>query len=133
MTLYLLDTDICSYLAQDYSLPLQQHFLSVPSYERAISAITYAEILIGIHKKKPEPRRLRQIGLFLQNIEVLPWTADVASTYAELTERLRPQPIGEHDTMIAAHAITLDATLVTNNTRHFSRIGPPLRMENWLE
>jgi tRNA(fMet)-specific endonuclease VapC len=35
--------------------------------------------------------------------------------------------------MIAAHAIALDATLVTNNTRHFNRIGPPLRIENWLE
>jgi tRNA(fMet)-specific endonuclease VapC len=130
--LYLLDTDICSYLSQDYSPRLQERFLSVSSFERAISAITYAEILIGIHKKQPGPRRLRQIGLFLQNIEVLPWTADAASTYAELTELLRPQPIGEHDTMIAAHAIAIDATLVTNNTHHFNRIGPPLRLENWL-
>jgi len=133
LTLYLLDTDTCSYITQNYSARLQQKFESVRDFERAISAVTDAETLIGIHKNRPESRRLRLIGSFLQNIEVLPWTADVASIYAQLIERLRPAPIGIHDTMIAAHAIALDATLVANNTRHYNRIGPPLRLENWLE
>lgn len=42
------------------------------------------------------------------------------------------QPIGAHDILIAAHAVSLGATLVTNNHRHFSRIGDPLVTENWL-
>jgi tRNA(fMet)-specific endonuclease VapC len=112
---------------------LRERFEAVSYFERTISAITYAEILIGLRKKRIESRRLHHIGLFLQNIEVLPWTADAASIYAELTDNLRATPIGDRDTMIASHAIALDATLVTNNTRHFARVGPTLKLANWLE
>jgi tRNA(fMet)-specific endonuclease VapC len=132
LNFFLLDTDTCSYIIQDYSENLRARFQAVAEHERAISAITYAEILIGLRRKRLGQRRLRVIGAFLRNIEVLPWTADAASWYADLTNQLRANPIGEHDTMIAAHAIALDATLVTNNSKHFSRIGPRLKMENWI-
>lgn len=65
------------------------------------------------------------------------WTGQRARHpfYGSLRAKLRHtgQDIGLNDTMIAAHAIALNAILVTNNTRHLSRIGPPLRVENWLE
>jgi tRNA(fMet)-specific endonuclease VapC len=53
--------------------------------------------------------------------------------YADIRHRTHNQPLNDRDTFIAAHAIALDATLVTNNTRHFGRMGGGLRLENWLE
>lgn len=70
---------------------------------------------------------------FFDATTVLAWDERAADIHADLRHRLRSagQPIGEMDTMIAAHAIALDAVLVTNNVRHFARIAPPLRLENW--
>jgi len=64
---------------------------------------------------------------------VLDWPAEAANAYADIKSRTRKQPLAEQDMLIAAHAIALDATLVTNNVRHFSRMGGGLRFENWLE
>jgi tRNA(fMet)-specific endonuclease VapC len=80
-------------------------------------------------------RRRLAAQAFFESIQVLDWPAGAAPIYGSLRAKLRHtgQDIGLNDTMIAAHAIALNATLVTNNTRHLSRIGPPLRVENWLE
>jgi tRNA(fMet)-specific endonuclease VapC len=72
---------------------------------------------------------------FFRIVRLLTWDADAADRYAEIRYQLTTsgQPIGEMDMMIAAHALSIGAVLVTNNTRHFARIAAPLALANWLE
>jgi len=72
------------------------------------------------------------VKAFLFSANVLDWPSSAAAAYADIKNRARQQPVAEQDMLIAAHAIALDATLVTNNTRHFGRMGRGLRFENWL-
>ncbi len=73
-------------------------------------------------------------GQFLKIVHVLPWDNEAADWYAEIRHKLinTGQPIGEFDMMIAAHALSAGAVLVTNNTRHFERIEAPLMLTNWV-
>ncbi len=70
---------------------------------------------------------------FLKIVRIVPWDTDAADWYAEIRHQLvsAGQPIGEMDMMIAAHALSAGAVLVTNNSRHYARIGAPLILENW--
>lgn len=131
---YLLDTDICSYLIRSRYQALDERFRSVPQELIAVSAITEAETWYGLEWAQVGLRRRLNVREFYRYLRVLPWPVQAAPVYGDLRARLRRSNlnIGLNDVMIAAHAIALDATLVTNNTRHFSRIGPPLKLENWL-
>jgi tRNA(fMet)-specific endonuclease VapC len=133
--MFLLDTDICSYLMENRHSVLQSKLLSIPSEHLAISAVTQGETWYGYAYKEMGLRRRLAAEAFFQSIQVLDWPASASPIYGHLRARLKKsgQDIGLNDCMIAAHAIALDATLVTNNVRHFARIGPPLRIENWLE
>ena len=70
---------------------------------------------------------------FLKIVRIVPWDTDAADWYAEIRHQLvsTGQPIGEMDMMIAAHALSAGAVLVTNNSRHYARIEAPLILENW--
>jgi tRNA(fMet)-specific endonuclease VapC len=72
------------------------------------------------------------VDRFLQHVRSLPWDDGCAGRFAIVAAALHRSgmPIGSMDAMIAGHALALDAVLVTNNTRHFSRV-PGLRIENW--
>jgi tRNA(fMet)-specific endonuclease VapC len=130
---YLLDTDICSYLAKRKFPQLQNRLSRIAPEAWAISAITYGEMLFGLEVFPAfHPLRFRTTA-FLALAQILDWPSRAAVPYALIRNRTRDQPIGDRDLMIAAHAIDLDATLVTNNTRHYRRIGSPLRFENWIE
>jgi tRNA(fMet)-specific endonuclease VapC len=129
---YLLDTDTCSYIAKRSQTALLDRFAQLRAEEWAISAITYAEILYGLEPwPLKHPLRIKVKG-FLFSANILDWPIAAASDYAEIRHRSRNQPLNDRDIFIAAHAIALHATLVTNNTRHFSRMGGALRFENWL-
>ena len=132
MILYLLDTDTCSYIAKRSRPSVVRRYDQLKSDEWAISAINYAEILYGIEPFPPgHPLRIK-VKAFLFSANVLDWPSSAAAAYADIKNRARQQPVAEQDMLIAAHAIALDATLVTNNTRHFGRMGRGLRFENWL-
>jgi tRNA(fMet)-specific endonuclease VapC len=134
--LHMIDTDIASYVIRDYG---GQHVLgrlrSLKPGEACVSAMTRAELLYGL-KKVPSKARLH-VGVkkFLDAVEVLAWPAEAAEFYAEIRHELTRTgaPIGEMDMLIAAHAISADAVLITNNSRHFKRIKLPLMMANWME
>jgi len=130
-----LDTDIASYILKRRSIVLESRFRSRQPGDCAISSVTYAEILYGLERTSPGHKMRRAAGLFLNAVDSLSWPVEAAARYAEIKHDLwlKQNRIGELDMMIAAHAVALDVILITNNTRHFSRIGPPLRMENWLE
>ena len=132
MILYLLDTDTCSYIAKRSRPSVVRRYDQLKSDEWAISAINYAEILYGIEPfPAGHPLRIK-VKAFLFSANVLDWPSSAAAAYADIKNRARQQPLAEQDMLIAAHAIALDATLVTNNTRHFGRMGGGLRFENWL-
>ena len=133
MILYLLDTDTCSYIAKRSRPSVVRHYDQVKSDEWPISAICYAELMFGIEPFPPMHPLPIKVKAFLFSATILDWPTSAAAAYADIKNRSKQQPLAEQDTLIAAHAIALDATLVTNNTRHFSRMGGGLKFENWLE
>ena len=104
------------------------------AYERgsiAISIIVAAELRYGAHRRG-SMRLTRQVEALLSAIEILPLSEPADRHYGMLRfelERLG-RPIGRNDLLIAAHARSLGATLVTNNTGEFSRV-PGLKVEDW--
>ena len=131
--LYLLDTDIASYLIKSKSAAIERKISAIPPAQLAVSAITRTELLYEL-KRLPASHPLQSaVEHFFRIIRVLAWQPEAADWYAEIRHQLviAGQPIGDMDMMIAAHALALGATLVTNNTRHYERIQAPLLLENW--
>jgi len=128
----MLDTDIVSFLVNGRYPSVRARFREVDPAHVCVSAVTRAEILFGLKRLPPEHRLHFEITRFFEGTTVLAWDERAADVHADIRYRLQSagQPIGEMDTMIAAHALSIAAVLVTNNTRHFGRI-PALRLENW--
>lgn len=100
--------------------------------ELCISAITLAELRFGAERRK-SAKLDRAIVAFLSDIAVIPFDDASAVTFGRVAARLadRGEPIGDADAMIAAHALALNLTLVTNNSKHFERV-PGLKIVNWF-
>lgn len=134
MIRYLADTNILGYFTRGVSPALRQRMqLALLTNEVAISAITRAETRFGQRLLDPKDKRQGSIDFLLNQMVTLPWPIEAADRYGEIAAQLRQsgQPIGEMDTLIAAHAMVADLTLVTHNTRHFERI-PGLKLEDWM-
>lgn len=132
--LHLLDTNIASYLIKGRGQAIEARLARMPPDGIAVSVITRAELMYGLKRLPPAHRLHLVVKQFMKLVRVLPWEAEAADWYAEIRHQLtaRGAPIGEMDMMIAAHALALGATLVTNNMKHFGRIKAPLMLENWL-
>ena len=131
---YLLDTDTASDAIRGAFPALDARLALVAPREMAISVITRAELLFGL-EKRGNPRGLsRVVHSFLDRMTNLPWDNVAADTFAKIRVQLekRGTPIGFADTMIGAHALSLKATLVTNNLKHFQKVKG-LALENWIE
>ena len=100
-----------------------------------VSVVTQAELLFGLKALPLQHPRHADVSRFLKLAQILDWDGPAAEAYADIRYSLArsAQPIGELDMMIAAHALSLGAVLVTNNTRHYQRLSPPLQIENWTE
>lgn len=133
--LYMLDTDICSYIIRRRSPVIHSKLSDIAPDDICISVITRAELLYGLKRLSPVHRLHVEVRRFLRIVRVLAWEDDAADYYAEIRHQLASsgQPIGELDMMIAAHSLAAGAVLVTNNTRHYARIEQPLTIENWAE
>lgn len=133
MTLYMLDTDMCSYIIRRHPPTLYRRLSDVSPEEVCISVVTRAELLYGLQRIAPAHRLQEEVRFILRSVRTMPWENDAADFYAEIRHQLvsAGQPIGELDMMIAAHALATGAVLVTNNTRHYERIAQPLTQENW--
>ena len=100
--------------------------------ELCISSITLAELRYGAEARRS--RKLhRLISTFVETIEVMSFDQAAAGRFAAVAAALarRGEPIGTLDTLIAAHALSLRLTFVSNNTRHFTRVSG-LAIENWV-
>ena len=129
---YLLDTNILSDLIRNPHGVIAQRIADVGEKQVCTSIIVAAELRFGAAKRGS--RRLsRQLETVLGGMEALPLDAPADGTYATIRARLERagRTIGANDLLIAAHALALDLTLVTDNQREFSRV-PGLRIENWL-
>ena len=96
----------------------------------SISAITVAELWLGVLKSGLSPRRVRATESFIEQTRVLSFDKDAARKHARIRLEITAQPIGPHDLQIAATALVHDMTLVSSNVREFTRV-PGLRVESW--
>ncbi len=128
---YMLDTNIASYIIRGGNEVLQERLGLHPLSELCISVITEAELLFGVAKRLDAPALKAAVSEFLRLVQVLAWDSGVAGTYATLRARLESQglPLGNFDTLIAAHAIACGCVLVTND-KALGRV-PELRVEDW--
>src|SRR5262249_54081258 len=128
---YMLDTDTISFALRgvgDVAKRLLEHRPS----EVCMSAISLSELRYGAEARRS--RKLHSlIDTFASTVAVLPFDADAATRFGSVVAALvrKGTPIGDYDALIAAHAVTLGLTLVTNNTKHFSRVEG-LRIDNWV-
>ena len=99
----------------------------------AISSVTYAELSFGVAHSQRVKHNQRELYAFVQDLDILPFTEECGQEYWAVRQALSKKGamIGGNDLLIAAHALCLKATLVTNNTREFKRV-PKLTLENWL-
>jgi len=103
---FLLDTDICSFIIKGNHPFLDARLRELSPEQTLISAVTRAELRFGLAKRPDAIRLAGLVERFLGTVVTLPWDAVVADTYGQVRARLEKAgtPIGEHDTMIAAHA-----------------------------
>lgn len=129
---YMLDTNICIYAIKQKPEEVFLRLQEVNPSDVCISAVTYAELAHGVEKSAAADRNRVALALLLANIEILSFDMDAAGEYGRLRADLEKKgtPIGPLDMMIAGHARSVDCTLVTNNTREFSRVDG-LKIENW--
>lgn len=128
---FLLDTDVCVHLLRNSSTP-RERFRRYGK-QVGISAITYAELRFGLERSARRREGEEDLEHLRRDLDVAPFDQEAAAHYGEIRQELsrRGELIGPLDLLIAAHARSLDATLVTNNEREFRRV-PGLRIENWL-
>lgn len=134
---WLLDTNTCIYLLTgkhpDYQRNILARLDALPRNERpVISSVVLSELQYGIRKSRWRKANQALLDEFLLDFNISDYGASAAVFYGELRTDLekRGRSIGPMDMMIAAHALALDATLVTHNTREFARVKG-LRLENW--
>lgn len=131
---YLLDTNICIYIIKKKPLEVLQKFKSYPVGEIGISSITVAELKYGVQKSQQSERNERALDKFLIPLVIAEFDYKAAVVYGKIRAELEAKgtPIGPLDNLIAAHAKSLNVTLVTNNTKEFSRVSD-LKFTNWVE
>lgn len=131
---YLLDTNICIYIIKKKPVEVLERFQSLPLGDVGISTITLAELQYGIAKSTQPEKNQQALQQFLIPLEIVEFDYEASVVYGELRAHLEKtgQPIGALDMFIAAHAKSLDITIVTNNEREFRRV-PNLKVENWVQ
>lgn len=130
--IYLLDTNVCIYLKRNQPAAVVEVFQALGPGDVGISSITLAELEYGVSKSRHFERDRHVLDELLQIIEVVPFDVAAARHFGEIRAALEliGTPIGPFDTQIAAHARSLDVTLVTHDTREFERV-PGLSVVDW--
>lgn len=129
---YMLDTNIASYIVRGPSPALAARLMAVPMAQVCVSAVTEGELLYGLARRPGATALQTAVREFLKRVEVLVWDSAAATRYGALRAGLEAAgtPMGNLDTLIAAHALAAAAILVTND-QAFARV-PALVVENWV-
>ena len=131
---YLLDTNICIYIIKRKPQAAIERLRQIPFNELYISAITIAELEYGIRKSSFPDKNQSALNEFLTPFSLLDFDRSATIEYGIIRSELEKKgiPIGPLDMLIAAHAKSLNFTLVTNNEREFSKVNG-LHVENWIK
>lgn len=131
---YLLDTNICIYIAKGQPLAVRARFDQHTLHDLAMSTITLGELRFGAEKSQARERALSTIEQLMQVIPACALPLAAGEHYGQIRAALQKQglPIGNNDLWLAAHARSQGWVLVTNNTREFARV-PGLQVENWVD
>ena len=126
-----LDTNICSYILRRHPAEMIERFAAVDRDQLWLSCIVAAELRFGA-LKLASPKFQAAVEAWLSGFEVRPWPVQATHHYASIRASLERsgKPIGGMDLMIAAHALSEDSVVITNNAREFHRV-PGLAVEEW--
>ncbi|MCC8189558.1 MAG: type II toxin-antitoxin system VapC family toxin [Planctomycetes bacterium] len=129
----LLDTNICIYLIKNRPEGVRERLRACTPGEVGISSITAGELWYGVAKSQAKTRNTAAMEAFMLPLEVVSFNSAASMAYGTLRTALEKKgtPIGPLDMLIAAHAVSLGVTLVTNNLREFKRV-PGLKCVNWV-
>jgi tRNA(fMet)-specific endonuclease VapC len=132
LSTYLLDTNMASYAIKGLPARVQERLVGLPMHEVAVSAVTQGELIYGLARRGNPAGLSALIHEFLIRVEVLPWTAEVANVYGSLRASCaeRGVSLGALDMLIAAHAVAIDAVLVTGD-QAFRHVEHGLKLEDW--
>ncbi len=130
--MFMLDTAICIYTIKRKPVQVLKRLEMLQAGMVLISAITFAELMNGAKKSSHVNDNIRRLNALSEIIDVIPFDKDAAVSYGDIRSDLEKKGmiIGGNDLLIAAHALSKDLTLVTNNVREFSRVDA-LKIENW--
>jgi tRNA(fMet)-specific endonuclease VapC len=128
---YILDTNICIYIINTKPANVLDRFRQEEIGNIAISSVTAAELSYGVAKSE-SARNRQALEKFFVPLDILPLGKEAIWEYGNMRAILekKGKVIGALDMLIAAHVLSLDAVLITNNAKEFSRV-PNLRLENW--
>ena len=132
--MYMLDTNILVFAIRHPRHEINQILKRHIANDVCISAITYGELEYGVRKSRYPEQDQAALQQFLAGIPILDFDWYAAEHFGDIIADLesRGQRIGDRDMLIAAHARSLEYTLVTNNTREFERVED-LAIEDWLQ
>ena len=132
--IFLLDTDTCIYLIRNKPSEVPRRFEEHSVGDIGISSVTAAELYFGVQRSRRRDQNQGALEQFLLPLSVVGFDQQAAASYGRVRATLERtgKPIGPLDTLIAAHALDLGLTLVTNNVQEFARV-PGLALENWVD
>ena len=130
--MYMLDTDICIYIIKSKPESVLSRLKRLQPGQLSMSSITFAELMNGAKKSQHIRENVEKLNALGEIINILPFDKRAAVFYGDVRAALekRGEIIGSNDLLIAAHALSLDIILVTNNEKEFQRVDG-LRIENW--
>lgn len=131
MARYMLDTNMCIYLMKHQPPEVARRFAECYVGDVVMSAITYAELAYGVTVSSAQKRDRSSLAALVDDIPVMGFDAAAGAAYGPIRLATRDSKRDHLDKLIAAHAVSLGVTLVTNNERDFARY-PGLVTENWL-
>lgn len=130
--MYLLDTNTCIRFLNRSNTAIYQRLINLSADDACICDVVKYELYFGAYKSSQSAKNLENLSNFFGDLASLPFDGEAAKICGQLRAMLQAAgtPIGAYDLQIAAIALTHDLTLITHNTREFSRI-PELKLEDW--
>jgi len=131
MPRYMLDTNMCIYLMKNQPEQVARRFADCYVGDVVISAITFAELEYGVTVSDNQEQERINLTSLVQDIQVASFDSAAGSAYGPIRTATRESKKDHLDKLIAAHAVSLNVVLVTNNMKDFAKY-PGVTTENWL-
>ena len=131
---FMLDTNTCIYIIKQKPSEVIERFKRTKISQIGISSITLSELFYGVSKSSKPKQNQVALAQFIAPLVIMPYGDEAAQYYGDIRANLEKQgtPIGSLDMLIAAHALSIACTLVTNNEKEFIRILN-LKIDNWVK